>query len=225
MEEGAKLIGALNQNGGRFVLGQAAPPIQLNSFATGPANKGQRKSAAHPLSAAPAGTLIQGDLVVGLGTIEMDLGEPMTASQAPVLTVTGAATLGGTLSVQFTNGFAPAKGETFDLFKFQSSVAGQFAKIQIGGLAPGFLYDFKPGASGTYTLTALNDGIATSPPLLTVTRMNNQLQISWPASAPGFTLQQKTNLSSAAWVTVPSSGNNVVVPLTNTQEFFRLEKP
>lgn len=113
---------------------------------------------AEPRAEVPGPATLQGALSVQDGTLRIEIGG--SPENSPAMRVTGPVTLGGKLVLQFTNGFAPAEGQKFSLFDFQSTVTGQFAQIEITGLAPGFEYELTPDASGLYTFTALSDGVA-----------------------------------------------------------------
>jgi hypothetical protein len=71
------------------------------------------------------------------------------------LVVTGDATLGGTLVLQFRNGYAPAQGQPLAVLDVGGSVTGEFENVEVQGLAPGALFD---GAlsGGVYTVVATN---------------------------------------------------------------------
>jgi T5SS/PEP-CTERM-associated repeat protein len=75
------------------------------------------------------------------------------------LVVSGDATLGGTLVLQFLNGAAPRAGDALDLIEIAGSVTGAFAEVRIRGLAPGadFATDF---SGGKLVLTSLTDAVA-----------------------------------------------------------------
>ena len=81
------------------------------------------------------------------------------------LIVSGKITLetGAILELDFLNGFAPTKGEVFDLLSSGiSSITGTFTTVNLEGLAPGFEFDLAPGSNGTFDLTALNNGVPLS---------------------------------------------------------------
>jgi DNA primase len=70
----------------------------------------------------------------------------------------------------------------------------------------------------------------TPPVVLNIALTNNQVLLSWPSSAGNFGLQVTTNLvSSANWSAVgnaPTTNGNtitVTIPVTKTNQFFRLE--
>jgi hypothetical protein len=79
--------------------------------------------------------------------------------------VTGDATLGGRLVLQFLDGFAPSQDDVFELLDVSGNVTGSFADVEVRGLAPGaeFAQDL---VGGRLTLTSLND--AESLPVVSV---------------------------------------------------------
>ncbi len=79
------------------------------------------------------------------------------------LDIKGSALLSGLTVIDFMNGFAPKKGDVFDLINITGSFNVSNNTIEIEGLQPGFDYsvDF---ANGEYTLVALNDGVPAPEP-------------------------------------------------------------
>ncbi len=67
--------------------------------------------------------------------------------------------------------------------------------------------------------------MATSPPLLSLTRAGAQLLICWPDTALGYTLQATTNLASRVWNDVAAATNTLTVNPASPEQFFRLFKP
>ncbi len=103
------------------------------------------------------GTLtIDGDLVVGpTGVVLAEAAGP----EASRLVVTGDTTLGGTLVLQFRNGFAPRAGDPFEVLQANGTVTGDFASVAVRGLAPGAQFDV--AKSGTkWVATAAADTVA-----------------------------------------------------------------
>ena len=87
------------------------------------------------------------------------------------------------------------------------------------------------GAAAANAVQVLYVGV-TPPVLLNIALTNNQVLLSWPSSAGNYGLQMTTNLvSSASWSAVGNStttnGNtiSVTIPVTKTNQFFRLEHP
>jgi hypothetical protein len=106
------------------------------------------------------GTLtLDSDLVVdATGVVFAEVAGKAPAQQDH-LVVTGTATLGGKLVLQFMNGFAPHTGDHFDLLTVGGAVTGGFATIETAGLEPGALLE-SAMVGGVLTATAVNDGVA-----------------------------------------------------------------
>jgi hypothetical protein len=82
------------------------------------------------------------------------------------------------------------------------------------------------------TSYSLNILTALAPPVLQITPLGNQAQLSWPTNAAGFLLQSTTNfIPPVSWATVTNLpvviGDQMVVTNTmaNGSQFFRLFKP
>lgn len=78
------------------------------------------------------------------------------------LVITGTAQLDGQLHLNFTDSFAPKKGDVFS-FVQSTATTGSFAQTVITGLAPGFNHSLTV-VNSVVTLTALNDGVSTTQP-------------------------------------------------------------
>jgi hypothetical protein len=68
-------------------------------------------------------------------------------------------------------------------------------------------------------------------PLLSVRRLaNGNIQIAWPAAAPGFTLESRPQLTGGLWQPVATSATiidseyTVTLPVNETMRYFRLTK-
>jgi T5SS/PEP-CTERM-associated repeat protein len=155
------------------------------------------------------------------GTLSIVL-DSSSLTALPPLVINGKASLGGTLSLVFTNGFAPGVGTSLCLIQF-GTLAGHFDQVNVAGLAPGFQYALQDSGLGTYCLVALNQGVPTSPPALSVVRTGNQLQISWPTAGQGFMLQSSTNLG-AIWADLNGASNPLVISPQDHARFFRLHR-
>jgi hypothetical protein len=106
-----------------------------------------------------------------------------------------------------------------------------------------FLTLAQPTNSGRYSTLATNlvgtnyaDIVNLSviaPPTVLSALFNsaNQIQISWPTGAVAYALYSSSNLSPAIWIPVipaPIISNGqfqVIIPPTNSQQFFRLSQP
>jgi phage baseplate assembly protein gpV len=103
----------------------------------------------------PGGLTLQGNLTqTAAGRLELTLAgrDPTLIHRS--LTVTGTATLSGTLAVGLEHPFAEAPGETFDVFSFASRT-GDFTATE--GLAANSGYDF----NRAFTATTLQLSVAT----------------------------------------------------------------
>lgn len=106
---------------------------------------------------------ITGTLTIGpAGRLEIPL-TGRSAGRYGRLAVTGAATLDGVLALNFTQGYAPRRTDTFTFLKATGGVSGTFDSVEISGLAPGFQYRLTY-TNGQLALEALNDGVPTSGP-------------------------------------------------------------
>jgi hypothetical protein len=62
-------------------------------------------------------------------------------------------------------------------------------------------------------------------PVLSFGWSGNQLTLTWPADASGFTLLYSDGLPATSWLPVPGVvGNSATVPTTNSHRFYRLGK-
>jgi hypothetical protein len=62
------------------------------------------------------------------GALAIDIGGTTAGTQFDQLTITGAASLNGTLNLDLINGFVPTMTETFDIINF-ASLTGTFATV------------------------------------------------------------------------------------------------
>ncbi len=74
------------------------------------------------------------------GLLQIEIGGTTRGSQYDALVVTGAATLGGKLSVSFVNGFTPTAGTQFDILDW-ASMTGTFATIDLPPLSSGMSWN------------------------------------------------------------------------------------
>ena len=66
----------------------------------------------------------------------------------------------------------------------------------------------------------------TVPTLKIVSNGANQFTLSWTNTATGFTLQERTNLVSGAWLaSATGSANPAVIVSATAQKFYRLYQP
>jgi len=62
-----------------------------------------------------------------------------------------------------------------------------------------------------------------APPQLMIQLISSNVQLSWPTTATGFSLQQSDSLSATNWVAAPT-GNPVTIPAPEMQRFYRLKQ-
>jgi hypothetical protein len=77
-----------------------------------------------------------------------------------------------------------------------------------------------PG-SGTIWTATWN---VTFAPALSIAQSGQNVVLSWPDEAVGYTLQNKSTLTSGNWADITTSTNRITVPATNSIRFFRLIK-
>ena len=144
------------------------------------------------------------------GELDIFIGGTNAGSGFSVINVTGTATLGGTLNVILVNGFTPAPGETFPILT-AAVTSGNFA--QVNGASVSY------GAGG---ITLANVTGTTAPPILSIQPQGQDVVVSWPEAAQGYTLQTTPNLESSVWTAVPTIKNLYVADTTAGPAFFRL---
>jgi T5SS/PEP-CTERM-associated repeat protein/autotransporter-associated beta strand protein len=86
--------------------------------------------------------------LAGTSTLQLDLA---SASGYDRLLIDGTFTVGGTLAVDFLNGYSPVTGATFQLFNATNPIMGSFATFSFASLAPGLSWD----TSALYTTGTL----------------------------------------------------------------------
>jgi hypothetical protein len=101
--------------------------------------------------------LLEGDYTqASTRTLTVEVDGPGSGDQGH-LSVTGGATLDGTLEVRFGNSFLPLQGQVFDLLDVSGAVTGSFPQITFPDLRSGF--QFSAGfENGVYQIMALSDG-------------------------------------------------------------------
>jgi len=106
----------------------------------------------------PQTLTINGNYMQGSsGTLELQIAGAASID-SDHLVVTGQATLGGYLELDFTNGYAPTVGAIVNLLSFGSTI-GQFAGVEVTGLLPGWTFTLNP-TSTTLSLTSTSNGVS-----------------------------------------------------------------
>ena len=132
-------------------------------------------------------------------------------------------TFAGSFNVNLLNGFRPGPGNNFAVLSYPS-FAGNFTSLN--GLDLGSGLQLVPQFGNTnLTLVAANYSASATPSLSLYPTANNSLLVSWPLNFTGWQLQTTTNLATPVWtpVTVAGTNNNIVLPMTGPQGFFRLD--
>jgi len=164
---GGKLTGSGDLAAGALGLvvetgGVVAPGITVLA----PEMRAFSRTAVDDAAEIEAGTLtISGSVTLSpTAQLMLDVLGPMRHDR---LAVSGDVTLaGGVLMLAFGNGYAPQQGNTYE-FLTADSVTGVFSDVVVTGLEPGFEFDLDASGGGI-TLTALNDGVATTDPVLSI---------------------------------------------------------
>jgi hypothetical protein len=121
---------------------------------------------------------------------------------------------------------------------FTDAIAGLFFSTNLN---VGRLTDVVGGATAFVGFTGADGGVHStqiitnfsfeSIPTETINISAGQLLISWPAAISGYTLQQNSKLNTTNWVNLPNQPvivngqNQITLPLTATNEFYRLKLP
>lgn len=106
------------------------------------------------------------------------------------LSITGSATLDGTVEVRFTDGFLPVQGQVFELIDVSGSVSGSFAQVIFPDLRSGFQFSAQ-FVNGRYEVTALSDGAPAAGLLNVSTR--GQVGVDDDALIAGFIVTGTTD--------------------------------
>jgi T5SS/PEP-CTERM-associated repeat protein len=176
------------------------------------------------------GTLtIEGNYAQTAGVLEIEIAGPNPGAEHDLLNVTGAAALGGALSISFIEAYAPKAGQRFTVLSAAGGTAGNFRSVTIEGLAPGFNYTTAPDAAGHLVLLAQNDGIAASAPRLQISRAAQSIVISWPFTG-AWALETSATAKTGSWQPVPQTPASldgkasVTLPLSADRAFYRLRQ-
>jgi autotransporter-associated beta strand protein len=96
---------------------------------------------------APGLRMIGGSLQENAGILQMLIGGTIPGTNYDQLLVGNNASLGGTLSVQFASGFAPAANQIFTILSAQGGISGTFASLVLPTLSGGKTWQVFYGSS------------------------------------------------------------------------------
>jgi hypothetical protein len=82
----------------------------------------------------------------GTGILNIDLDGTLADTKYDVLNVSGAATLGGTISIDLITGFKPVVGDSWDVFNYASKT-GSFTTVDLPTAPTGDTYVFSCGST------------------------------------------------------------------------------
>ncbi|NNJ12244.1 hypothetical protein EKD04_018095 [Chloroflexales bacterium ZM16-3] len=139
------------------IAGEVAPGIGLSPQTSAAGQAGL--AAVAPATLTISATVEISDTAI----ISLDIHAPDSYDQ---IEFTGPTKLGGQIVLNFGEGFAPQQGDVFTFIRADGAT-GTFAKVIVTGLAEGFAFNLTT-TNGEVTLTALNDGVATTQKTQTV---------------------------------------------------------
>ena len=174
---------------------------------------------------------LQGAYTLANGT-KMDFGLGGSTGNGSI-SLSGAASFSGSLSVNLNNFFWPAVGSSFNLLNYASETGLLFTNITLP--AVGYLtwqtnYNPISFALSALAHTATNT-VSTN---LFISQLNpTNIILQWPGDHTGWRIQAQTNPVTVGlwtnWVTLAGSGltNQIIVPIskTNGSVFFRMIYP
>ena len=157
------------------------------------------------------------------GRMEFELAGNVPGTNQSRLNITGAATLRGTVGVNWNEGYMPPPGTNFPVLSFASR-QGEFCCFD-NFLLLGQGRRLTPVYSATnFTLATVAAPEPTTVPLgVTV---DGGALVCWPVEFPGYDLYWSTNLSQTNWTLLAGATNHwLEAPPLPRELFFRLHKP
>jgi hypothetical protein len=141
MDGGLISVPRINRaTGGNFQF--TGGELQVTDFVGNLTNQGGNYSP----GASPANSTVSGNFAQPTGTMTIELGGINPGTGFDQLTISGTATLGGTLQVNLLDGFMPTPGNSFEFLRATGGVSGTFATAILPNLA-GRLFSLEYGAS------------------------------------------------------------------------------
>jgi hypothetical protein len=146
------------------------------------------------------------------------------------ISLSGAASFAGSLSVNLNGSFSPAVGSSFNLLNYTSESGVLFTSTTLPALIT-WQTNYNPTV---FTLSVIASSTNSSPTNLTMATLNGtNLDLQWPADHTGWRIQAQTNPVTVGlttnWVTIPGSGltNQIIIPIdkANGSVFFRMIYP
>ena len=201
----AALVG-LNANGGSFSLSDGA------SFTTtGDLSNSGSLTVGSGSTLTVAGNFAQ----TATATLNDQYGGTSGSGQFGELSVQDAATLAGTFTISFANGFTPTKNVIYPVMSF-ASASGAFATVT--GLGSSFTEQLNPTAlnvvSGTGTPVNLQLSQVTAPTMATT---GQQITVNWRVSNTGSTAATGNWQDSIYLSTTPTiTGNSILLAARRT---------
>lgn len=107
-------------------------------------------------------------------------------------------------------------------FLYRFDLATGTNLVQLPTFLPGG--DGSSAANGSFAIFGEPRAAAPALPVMSISRDQKNVVVSWPANFSGFTLQTAQSLGQR-WTNLVTSTNSVTLPATNSQQFFRLTKP
>jgi len=162
--------GAIDVTGGSATVGAASPAavpgaLRINSggsllgFGTVTGNVLNAGGVVAP-GGDPGTLAIHGNFEQDAGLLPIHI-SAATSGSYDSLSVSGSATLGGSIEVDFVNGYAPKSGDAFTLIQ-SPGVTGAFGNVTIAGILNTWKYSLAAAAQGL-VLESLGDGATTIP--------------------------------------------------------------
>ncbi len=213
-----RLLGGRLQAGNGFLLNGG----QLVGTNTLIGNLLNKATVAPGMVSSPGVLTINGSYTeAGASVLEIGLGGSTPGTGFDQLSVSGTATLAGTLAVSLINGYIPPTNSTYNFLTAGSRTGAFSATNYPSSFSSAALSYAANGASLIVTNTS------SASPILTIRLIvGNSASLSWPSSPVGFQLEATTNLAPAIWtlVSLPPTDDGItktlVLPLSSSATMF-----
>jgi hypothetical protein len=213
-----RLLGGRLQAGNGFLLNGGL----LEGTNTLIGNVLNKATVAPGVASSPGVLTISGNYTeAGASFLEIGIGGATPGTGFDQLSVSGTATLAGTLAVSLINGFVPPTNSTYN-FLTAGSRNGTFSTTNYPSSLSSAAVSY--AANGASLIVA---GTPSAPPLLTIRLLGaNSVSLSWPSSATGFNLEATPSLAPATWTLVglvPADDGitkSLILPLSSSATMF-----